>query len=58
MADHWTPTLSKEGSEDVFEEQQSREAETPQRRAMLEHVRAAFRSLGRQGTQKQLGPVR
>lgn len=47
MTDHWTPPLSEKGSKEVFAEQQSREAETPQRRAVLERVRAAIRALGR-----------
>lgn len=58
MTDHWTPTLSEEGSKEVFAEQQSREAETPQRRAMLERVRAAIRALGRQDTERRFGSVR
>ena len=58
MTDHWTPTLSEEGSKEIFEEQQSREAETPERRAMLERVRAAVRALGRQDTERRLGSVR
>lgn len=47
MTDHWTPTLSEEGSEEVLNERNSRAAETPQRRALLERVRDAMRSLGR-----------
>lgn len=58
MSDHWTPQLSEEGSEEVLQEQRSREAETPQRRAMLERVRNAMRALGRQGTENQVGPAR
>lgn len=50
MSDHWTPTLSEEGSEEVLREQESREAETPQRLAMLERVRNAARSLGQSDT--------
>ena len=58
MTDHWTPALSEEGSKEVFAEQQSREAETPQRRAMLERVRAAIRALGRQDTERRASSVR
>lgn len=58
MTDNWTPTLSEEGAKEVFAEQQSREAETPQRRAMLERVRAAIRALGRQDTERRFSSVR
>lgn len=54
MSDHWTLTLSEEGSEEVLKEQESREAETPQRLAMLERVRNAARSLGQSDTRTQL----
>ena len=55
MSDHWTPTLSEEGSEEVFREQESRETETSQRLTMLERVRNAARALGQSGTRSQLG---
>ena len=54
MSDHWTPPLSEEGSEEVLREQQSREAETPQRLRMLERVRDAARALGHTDTRNQL----
>lgn len=55
MSDHWTPMLSEEGSEEVLCEQQTREAETPQRLEMLERVRNAARALGQSDTRNQLG---
>lgn len=57
MSDHWTPPLSEEGSEEVLQEQRSREADTPQRRAMLERVRNAMRPLGPQEIENRLGPA-
>lgn len=47
MSDHRTLLLSEEGSEEVLTEQATREAETPQRLAMLERVRDAVRQLRR-----------
>ena len=56
MSDHWTPTLSEEGSEEVMREQSTREAETRQRLEMLERVRNAARLLDRNDTRGQLRP--
>lgn len=54
MSDHWTLPLSVKGSEEVRKEQETREAETQQRRAMLERVRKAARQMDRDSNQASL----
>lgn len=56
MPNHWTPTLSEKGSEEVLKEQGTREVETTKRRSMLARIRDAVRSLHRDEQRGIFGP--